>query len=70
MIHPRKALSTPQIAQLVQRLFVKVPLENSVRRGDTKSALEKCIRSLPDNIQKTVALDIALSDFEQVLCPA
>jgi len=50
--------------------FDRFLLEHSARRGDTKSALEKCIRSLPERIRKTVALDLTINDFERVLCPA
>ncbi len=42
-------------------------LKHSGPRGDVKKCLEKCIDSLPLDIQKSVALEIRLEDFRKAL---
>jgi 3-hydroxyisobutyrate dehydrogenase len=40
--------------------------EHSGPRNDSKACLAKCIQSLPENIRKTVALDIIAADFDNI----
>lgn len=63
----------PTFALVKEMIAKKAPsldqfmLEHSGPRGDTKTCLAKCIDSLPENIRKTVALNVTAADFEQVL---
>jgi hypothetical protein len=42
-------------------------LQHSGPRGDSRTALENCVRSLPEDIRKTVALNVKIADFEEAL---
>ena len=44
----------------------KFLIEHSGPRADSKTSLKKCIESLPENIRRTVALNITAADFEKI----
>ncbi len=48
----------------------KFLIEHADAHGDSKTSIKRCIQSLPENVRATVALDIAVSNFEQILASA